>query len=332
MAVSILVTGAGGGVGQSIIKSLQETEYRVVAANADVLGTGLHAVARSYTVPHASAPDYVDRLLEICQIEDCRLLFPGLDTELAVLAQSRERFEAAGTQVVVSTPEVVALADDKLETHDFVARHKFPAPATFPLTADITQHLTYPFILKPKTGGARSQGICVIREPGELAYRLETVDTHNYVAQEYIEGDEYTCGTVNLDGHCRGVIVMKRVLRDGDTYQAFVVRDPIIERCVEAAAETLKPFGACNFQLRLRDGVPFIFEINARCSGTTYCRTLAGFNEPRMIADYLVHGTQPTYNIEEITVLRYWKELVVRNDRIEALRHAGSIDGVPQCL
>jgi carbamoyl-phosphate synthase large subunit len=125
---------------------------------------------------------------------------------------------------------------------------------------------------------------------------------------------------------------MKRVLRDGDTYQAFVVRDAIIESCVRAAAEALQPFGACNFQLRVRDSVPYIFEINARCSGTTYCRTLAGFNEPLMIADYLVHGRQPAFEIREITVLRYWKELVVRNDRIEMLRQAGSIDGVQQCL
>jgi carbamoyl-phosphate synthase large subunit len=84
--------------------------------------------------------------------------------------------------------------------------------------------------------------------------------------------------------------------------------------------------------LRVRDSVPYIFEINARCSGTTYCRTLAGFNEPLMIADYLVHGRQPAFEICEITVLRYWKELVVRNDRIEMLRQAGSIDGVQQCL
>jgi len=332
VAVSILVTGAGGGVGQSIIKSLQDTEYRVVAANADALGTGLHVAAKSYTVPHAHASHYVERLLEICRAEECRLLFPGLDTELAVLAASRDRFDAQGTRVVVSRPEVVALADDKLATHDFVAEHKFPAPATFRLASNITEQLPLPFIIKPQTGGARSQGIHLIREHDELAYRLQTVDVANYVAQEYIEGDEYTCGTVNLDGRCHGVIVMKRVLRDGDTYQAFVVRDPIIEACVRAAADVLGPFGACNFQLRVREGVPFIFEINARCSGTTYCRTLAGFNEPRMIADYLVHGREPAFEIEEITVLRYWKELVVRNDRIEALRNAGSIDGVPQCL
>src|SRR5262245_30938571 len=120
MSASILVTGAGGGVGQSIIKSLQDSPYRLVAANADPLGTGLHVAARSYTVPPAGVPGYVERLLEICRSENCRLLFPGLDTELAALSASRQRFESQGTTVIVSPPEIVALADDKLATHEFI--------------------------------------------------------------------------------------------------------------------------------------------------------------------------------------------------------------------
>ena len=70
------------------------------------------------------------------------------------------------------------------------------------------------------------------------------------------------------DGACAGVIVMRRTLRAGDTYKAFVVRDPTIEAHVMAVADALKPFGACNFQLRLKNGEPYIFEINARCSGS----------------------------------------------------------------
>ena len=41
---NVLVTGAGGGVGQSIIKSLQGSPYRVVAADID-----LAAMARCTT-------------------------------------------------------------------------------------------------------------------------------------------------------------------------------------------------------------------------------------------------------------------------------------------
>jgi carbamoyl-phosphate synthase large subunit len=118
---------------------------------------------------------------------------------------------------------------------------------------------------------------------------------------------------------------MRRVLRDGDTYKAFVENNPQLAAHIKTVAEALKPFGACNFQLRMKGGEPYIFEINARHSGTTYSRTLAGFNEPLMIADYLLCGKTPVYRIREISILRYWQELPVENLRIVALQEFGVI-------
>ena len=46
--MSILVTGVGGGVGQSIIKSLQGTQHTVIGVDSEALGTGLYAVAKAY--------------------------------------------------------------------------------------------------------------------------------------------------------------------------------------------------------------------------------------------------------------------------------------------
>ncbi|HTP29378.1 MAG TPA: ATP-grasp domain-containing protein [Anaeromyxobacteraceae bacterium] len=318
----ILVTGAGGGVGQSIIKALQDSAYTLVAADGEILATGLFAVNRSYRIPYARASDFTSRLLQICRDEGCRLLFPGLDAELGPLAEAREDFQAAGTTVVVSTPQVVALADDKLATARFVAGVGLPAPWTYPLT-EVERPLSFPVVLKPRHGGARSQGVFVAADEAQYGRLLESVERERYVAQEWVEGDEYTCGTVCLAARVLGPIVMRRVLRDGDTYRAFVAQDSRIEEGVRHLVESLQPFGACNVQLRLRGGRPCVFEINARCSGTTYARALAGFNEPRMIADYLLGGMEPQYVIREIAVLRYWKELVVDAAEIEDLRTAG---------
>jgi carbamoyl-phosphate synthase large subunit len=60
-------------------------------------------------------------------------------------------------------------------------------------------------------------------------------------------------------------------------------------------------------------------EINARSSGTTGARALCGFNEPKMIADYLTKGKRPEYAVKEQTILRYWKELVVDNELVETM-------------
>jgi carbamoyl-phosphate synthase large subunit len=148
-----------------------------------------------------------------------------------------------------------------------------------------------------------------------------------FIAQEYIDADEeeYTCGSVTLDGECRAVIVMRRVLRDGDTYKCWVVNDATIEAEVRKAVTAIRPFGPCNVQLRVKDGIPYVFELNARSSGTTAARALSGFNEPVMVADYLCHGFTPRYEIVEQTVLRYWNELAVDNASIEALTADGRL-------
>lgn len=321
-SIRIAVTGAGGGVGQSIIKALHGSGYDVVALDSHALATGLYATRRSYLIPRPDDPGFIDDVLAICRAEDCRLLFPGLDTELPVLAREVRRFAEIGTTTVVSSPEVVALSDDKLATYEVLSRHGVGVPATVGLegrtAADIP--LPYPYVLKRRVGGSRSRDVHVVHNDRELR-TLEAggIDLARFVAQEHIDGDEYTCGSVNLDGACRGVIVMRRLLRDGDTYKCFVVADDTVEAEVRKAMNAVQPFGACNVQLRVRDGRPYVFELNARCSGTTAARALSGFNEPRMIADRLCHGIAPGYEIVEQTILRYWRELVVPNALVEEL-------------
>jgi len=45
---SIIVTSVGGGVGQSLLKALQDSAYRVIAVDAEPLAVGLHASEKSH--------------------------------------------------------------------------------------------------------------------------------------------------------------------------------------------------------------------------------------------------------------------------------------------
>ncbi|MEO8405918.1 MAG: ATP-grasp domain-containing protein [Chitinophagaceae bacterium] len=316
----IAISGVGGGVGQSVIKSLQNTGYDLVGLDGEVLGTGLYAVPTSYVIPYAKSPAFIPALLEICKKEKVSLLFPGLDAELKPLSLNRDAFKAIGTTVVVSDPGVIDISDDKMLTYSSLTPAGIRVPFTGEL-AGLQKQLEFPVIIKQKVGGARSKNVFVIKN--ETEYKKTLLDIGNrqedFIIQEYIEGDEYTCGSVNLGGQCKGVIVMKRTLRDGDTHKCFSLRDPLIEDTVKKIMNTIKPFGGCNVQLRMKDGIPYVFEINARCSGTTASRTLCGFNEPKMIADYLLKGIEPTYDIKELSILRYLKELVVDNDSVSAM-------------
>ncbi len=323
--VGIAVTGVGGGVGQSILKCLQGSPYRVVGLDPDPLAAGLHSAPLARRGEPAGSPGFVDHLLDVCTAEGCRLVFPGVEPELQPLALAADRMRAAGVTAVVSRPEVIATCDDKAATAEFLTTHGFDAPQTHSWTEDVDSSW-FPVVLKPRRGGARSQHTYLVHDVDQFRRVSAEIDRDNCVVQEYIDGDEYTAGSVVLDGQVRGCIVLRRTLRAGDTYRAFVVRDARLEEHVRAVVGALQPFGACNVQFRVRAGRPVVFEINARCSGTTGARALAGFNEPRLIADYLLDGRSPDYDVREITVVRYWKELVVDPGRLADLMDGGRSD------
>jgi len=318
---NVAVTGVGGGVGQSIIKALQNTEYNVIGIDGEILGTGLYATAKSYLGFYANHPKFIDRVIEICKKEKCKVIFPGLDAELIPFSNSIEKLKANGILPIVSKRRVIDIADDKLKTSEFLKNNNFPYIKTYRLK-NYSFELNFPVILKPQKGGARSVGTFIAKNKEEFnAYIKKGIDINNYVVQEYIEGDEYTCGTVSFDNSCIGVILMKRQLRCGDTYKAFVVKNEKISNFVKSVINVLKPFGACNVQLRIKNEIPYIFEINARCSGTTAARALAGFNEPKMICDYAFKNIDnPDFKIKEISILRYWKELIIDNNKIQEMK------------
>lgn len=325
----IAITGVGGGVGQSIIKALQDSDFNLIGMDGEVLATGLYAVPRSYLIPYAKNQNFIESLLDICKSEKIDILFPGLDAELIPLSENREKFSLIGTKVIVSTPDVIKIADNKMLTYNFLKENEIPVPFTIPLDEFISDVslLEVPYIIKPKEGGARSKNVFKIKKPEELdlVVKLFDIKPIEYIAQEYIEGDEYTCGSVTLNDKFAGTIIMKRILRDGDTYKCFVEENSVIESVIKKIAEKLKPFGALNVQLRVRDNVPYVFELNARCSGTTAARAICGFNEPKMIADYILNSIEPVFFIEKLSIVRYLKELVIEDKQIKELGEKNSL-------
>ena len=306
------ITGVGGGVGQSIIKSLKDTDYDLVCFDSEKLAAGLYMNDNSHVIPEAKSNLYIEALLDICKNEKINLLFPGLDAELMPLALSREMFNDIGTQVIVSNPNVINISNDKLLTYKIINSLNIRVPETKETNFFTPDSLCYPFIVKPRHEGYRSINVYKIynkKDWDNFLYNHEE-NISSFISAEFIDGDEYTCGSVNIR-YCRGVIVMRRILRNGDTYKCFAETNEIIHSCVTSLLNKIIPFGACNVQLILRNKVPWIFEINARCSGTTAARAICGFNEPLMIADYLLKKKDINFKIIPKKILRYWNEIEI---------------------
>jgi carbamoyl-phosphate synthase large subunit len=130
--------------------------------------------------------------------------------------------------------------------------------------------------------------------------------------------EEYTAGVIAFKGQNPVSIVMRRDLRDGNTYRAYVNDYPELNAMAQKVALALGVYGPVNFQFRIdKEGVPKIFEINARYSGTTPLRARAGFNEVELALRHLVLGepiAQP--EVKKVTFLRYWDDLMIESDKL----------------
>jgi carbamoyl-phosphate synthase large subunit len=263
----------------------------------------------------ARAPDYLDRFREVLSAERPDAVLVGTDVELGVLAGARLALEAEfGTHVLVSNPEVIRIADDKWLTYRFLRDEGLGyVPSCLPGSErELVEEAGFPLIVKPRIG-ARSIGVCVVRDWEELRAAIRP----DVIIQKLVGADtaEYTAGTLTFGGRCRGSIVMRRDLRDGNTYRAYPDEYPELNIAMRQVAERLGAHGPANFQFRMEAGEPRIFEINARFSGTTPLRAHAGFDEVEMALRHLVYGepiVQPA--VKRLVILRHWAETVVAPD------------------
>lgn len=327
-AAKVLVTGAGALLGQGIIRSIRAAakRYEIVGVDPNPLSAGLFWSDAAYRGPMARDPHFVEAILQIIRIEKPDVLIPGTDLELAVFAANRRMIEVeTGCRILVASSEAVRIADDKARTSAFLAANEFP----FPHTASATNHeavaalirdLGFPLIAKPRVG-ARSVGVRLLERAADLELVGHDPD---YIVQEHIgtSDQEFTASGLFVDGECRAEIVMRRDLRDGNTYRAFIEDDARLQGWVRKWTVALAAFGPANFQFRLRpDGTPVVFEINARFSGTTPLRALAGFNEVEMMLDHLLTGkpiSRPS--IKSCILLRHWSETVVSAEMVTQVK------------
>ena len=323
--INALVTGVGGGVGQGIIKSIKmidDLDIRIIAADMSEKAAGLYAGNVSRLVEACTAPNYLNTLAKIFEKDSIDYYFPGTDVELEFCAKNKEHIQDRyGVKTVISSLETVLIADDKFKTYMFLKDNDFFFPETKWLKDFVpSEAMNFPVIVKPAVG-CRSIGVYKVLNNKELYKHLMNSD--GVVVQELVGNDEseYTCTVVKVNGKLSPVLALKRVLRSGDTYRAEPIQSDVIEQYVFEVASKLEIDGACNFQLRLDTlGVPKIFEINCRFSGTTpFCSQL-GFNpvEFYLKTDLDINYT-PCIDYSSI-VLRYWMEVVVKKSKLRELK------------
>ncbi len=323
MKAPIGITCVDSLVGQGIIRSIRKSD---LADRVDITGfeyfkdtLGAHWVDRTYIMPDilkrgVKQDSYIEELITHIKAHRIKLLFVGIGFELEMMAGNKKRIEdETGCTVIVSSVKVIDIAEDKYKTYLFLKENGIFCPDTW-LPPEI-EKVRYPAIVKPRTGSG-SRGLSLVKNRQELENTLKTLK--NPVIQENVGKmeNEYTCGVTFFKGEVKTAICLRRTLRHGNTYAAFNSPDTpeSVYDYINVISKKLKPFGACNYQLRLdKDGTPKLFEINARFSGTTYVRHFFGINEVEYTIKHLLGMKTPKFKVKYGKVLRYLEDFFVED-------------------
>lgn len=330
--MKVMVTGAGAVLGQGIIKCLRMAPhaYKIVALDPDPRAVGLYWADRAHLIPLASDPGYGDAINRVIDQERPDVLLIGTDVELMYFALHKERLESSyRVRVVVNSPDVIRIADDKWLTYQFLSSNGFPYPdSALPDEQEyLIRRCGFPLIVKPRIG-ARSIGVHRVANERQLREALAAVSSP--IIQECISSPEheYTSGITVVNSQVVGVVTMRRDLRDGNTHRAYVMPDSPYDEILTSIAQKLGGEGVINFQFRVAHDVPKIFEINARFSGTTPFRAYAGFNEVDHLVQHYTSGTPiPKPTVAPVVILRYMNEVVIQPGEIQLFEEHRSIAG-----
>ena len=278
----------------------------VIACDSSEHAPALQDADRSFVVPAIDRSDYFDVLRSLCRRHQVRLLIPINDLELLGLAERAADFLADGTIVLISSPGVISLCQDKWAAFEFMKAHGIPTPDTYQSIAAVRtalaeNRLRFPVLLKPRWG-TTSIGIELVEDERqlELAYewariqlrrsalaKLGPTDSASgeecFIFQPRLEGREYGIDIVN-DLNGRPVCTLARqklVMRAGNTDRAVTVDEPDLDRLGATLGRELAHVGCLDADvMATEDGGWQVLDLNPRLGGGYPFSHLAGANLP----------------------------------------------------
>jgi len=325
----VLVTGAGGPSGISILRALEDTPLELRAGDIDPFAAGLYLVdaTRRAILPRGDDPRFTDDLLARCRREQIDVLVPTVDSELLPLARRRAEFADAGVTLVLASEATLAVCLDKWALAER-CHGRVRGPATVVVDGAFEPvAVALPVIVKPRSGSG-SRGIRLLERRAELE-ALERDGT--LLVQEHLPGPEYSLDVLaRADGHVAAVVPRERLKVDsGIAVTGRTLRDAALDRFAREVAEAIELTSVANVQVKLAaDDEPALLEVNARFPGTMPLTVAAGVDMPRLavmeaLGEPIPDGPLP---FEELAMVRYFHERFFAFDDIADLqRHAAEI-------
>ena len=287
----------------------EELQDRGKIYAVDMSGTApaLQEADQCFTVPALTDVNYIPELVEICKKEKINLIISLNDVELPLLARHSAEFNAVGTNLLISSVEVIDTCFDKLKTKDFLRNNNFRYPETFidlNSAEDAVRNadVQFPLFVKPRWGSASMQIFSVHSiEELKLAYELAGIQlqksflkvdasllSESILIQDGLPGTEYGIDILNdLEGNVRSVYVKRKLgMRAGETDKSELVDIPLLQELGERIGKAVGHIGNLDCDVFYDGASAVVLEMNPRFGGGYPFSHTLGANFPLAIIEW----------------------------------------------
>ena len=246
---------------------------KIIATDMSPVAPALFFADETYLVPPISAPDYYDKVVDICNNSQAKAITTLIDPEIEILASHRDDLLQRGILPLCPADWTAHLCFDKYE----MFKHLHAKGVRTVLTYNSLEafkvglkegEISFPVFMKPISGSG-SVGIGQCNNMQEVEEKWND-GKFTYIIQELMTGGDCDADVyVDCFSHKPVAVFSKKKIetRIGGASKTISYKDPKLFAFVEEVCAVLDLNGPCDMDFFIKDGEYYLSEINPRFGG-----------------------------------------------------------------
>lgn len=297
----------------------------IVATDLSPVAPALSVADKPYLVPRIDAPDYFDKILDICQKEDIKAITTLIDPEISILANHREELLARHILPLCPAEWTAKLCFDKYEMFRYLSEKGVRTVLTYNSLEGLREGLekgevSFPVFMKP-VNGSGSVGIGKVHDWEEAVAKFND-GKFTYIIQELMTGGDCDADVyVDCLSHKPVAAFSKKKIesRIGGASKTISFKDPKLFKFIEEVCSVLELNGPCDMDFFIKDGEYYLSEINPRFGGAYLHAYGAGVDFIKLILNNM-HGIENEQAIgqydEDVIMMMYDDVVITRKKNL----------------